>query len=138
MKSQKSFFCILLLLAVILSGYPVQSTAQVDFPDKAELVLQISATSNGAIGWGYTYKCEVKKVLKGELTDSVIILFTLGNNYDSLLYSNPVKHNRKTADPPISYTASFKEIENDKPYVNCKNAFMDKKKRTWELIDLKK
>ena len=121
----------------LISGCISKSTAQDKTIDTTQLVLRINAKYIGSIGWGNIYKCKVNEVYKGNLDDTLIFLYIIANNYDSIFFEKISQQGKKRANVEFQFLSCFKEIENDKPYVNFKNAFIDQKKRTWELINLK-
>jgi hypothetical protein len=99
--------------------------------NSSELFLSIKASYVIAHGWGHVYNCEILEVIQGQLNDSLIHLNIL--NYDSLTNEGLPKIGQTS-----NLVAHFKQIENDKPYVNFKDAFIDNSKRTWLLLQLKK
>ena len=112
-------------------------SAQDKTVDEPELILRLDAKYNGSIGWGDIYKCRVTEIKKGNLKDSVIYLYIVVNNYDSILSKTTSNAGLTTLDNDFNLVANFKIIENDLPYINFRNAFIDQNKRTWLLIDLK-
>ncbi|HNW89958.1 MAG TPA: hypothetical protein PKN48_09865 [Bacteroidales bacterium] len=131
------FFLTLVFLSTYLTGiFITQAWAQINPIDTTQLVLRFSAKYTGSIGWGDVYKCKIDQIDNGNLEDSVIILFINGNDYSNIfMRETPVK-GKKTAISEYYLSGRFRQIENDQPYVNFKNAFIDNKKRTWELLDL--
>ena len=138
MKYKRTFFSLVFASIYLISGCITKATAQDNTIDTAQLVLQFNAKYTGSIGWGDVYKCKVNKVYKGIQEDTLIFLYIIVNNYDSIFFEKISKQGKKRKNAEFQLIAFFKEIENDKPYVNFKNAFIDQKKRTWKLIDLKK
>ena len=137
MKYKNSFFVLVLASVFLISGHNTESTAQNNADNPSELIMRFNAEYNGSIGWGDVYKCRVNEVFKGGMEDSVINLYIIVNNYDSIFHRKPVQTGKKTVKTEFDLVAGFKEIENDKTYVNFKNAFIDNKKRTWEITYLK-
>ncbi len=137
MKYKITFFIFVLISIYLICGRNSKSTAQDKTIDTAQLIIRLNAKYTGSIGWGDVYKCKVNEIYKGNLEDTLIILYITVNNYVNILSGKLSQPEKKAADVEFQLIACFKEIENDKPYVNFKNAFIDQKKRTWELIDLK-
>jgi hypothetical protein len=99
--------------------------------------MRFNATYTRSIGWGDVYKCKIKEVLKGNQEDSVVILYVAVNNFDSIFSMREVYSEKRKIIPVFKLKGAFKQVENDKPYVNFQNAFIDKKQRTWVLTELK-
>ncbi|MFH2141948.1 MAG: hypothetical protein ABIJ97_05970 [Bacteroidota bacterium] len=137
MKNKIVFFILLLVPIFLISGCKSRASAQDITNDSLQLILSLSAKYTGSIGWGDIYKCKVKEVKKGNIEDTTIFLYIIVNNYESIFSRGLAQPGKVSADMELQLIAHFNEIENDKPYVNFKNAFIDQKKRTWELVDLK-
>jgi hypothetical protein len=129
---------ILFALLISISFFVTTLKAQEKFIDIAMLEMRFNAAYTGSIGWGDVYKCEVKEVLKGNQEDSVVILYIAVNNFDSIFNMREVYSRKRKVIPVLQLRGTFKQVENDKPYVNFQNAFIDKKQRTWVLTELKR
>jgi len=134
----KATFLVLVITGIFLfSTISFDSEAQNNPADSSELLLRLTAKYTGSIGWSDVYKCNVDEVIKGNMTDSVIILYITVNNYDEIFFRKAVQEGKKAVKTEFRLLAGFKEIENDKPYVNFKNAFIDRNNRTWEITFMK-
>lgn len=135
-RKKRQLFPLILVGVLLITGFFIKSTACNDPEDLGHLVLNFRSTYTASIGWGDIYKCKVLEVQQGKLEDTIFSLYIIVNNYDSLFFQ--FKPNGERMDyPKESYLVGrFKEVPNDKPYVNFKNAFIDQKKRTWELVEL--
>lgn len=138
MKHKIAFFAFVFVTIYLGASRSRTAVAQDKTIDTAQLVLRFDAIYTGSIGWGDVYKCKVTEVIRGNLEDTVVILFIAVNNYDSIFFREPSKSKKKSVIGAYKLKGRFRQIENDQPYVNFRNAFIDQKKRTWELFDLKR
>jgi len=138
MKYKITFFALVFATICLTGSFSTKAVAQDKTIDMAQLVLRFDATYTGSIGWGDVYKCKVAEVIKGNLEDTVVILFITVNNCDSVFSRETPKTKKKSEIGSYKLKGWFRQIENDQPYVNFRNAFIDHKKRTWELFDLKR
>jgi len=94
------------------------------------LRLKLELTYALSHGWGHVYSGKVEKVLSGNLKDSVINLhvsvWDFKRKYSQIITEESVNR----------VIVEFRLIENDKPYINGVNAFMDEKGRTWEIVNI--
>lgn len=137
MKTKATFFVLVLISLFLISENNSELKAQNNPVDSSQLILRFTAKYTGSIGWGDVYKCNVDEVIKGNMNDSVIILYITVNNYDEIFFRKAVQEDKKAVKTEFRLLAGFKEIENDKPYVNFRNAFIDKSNRTWKITYLK-
>jgi len=138
MKHKITLYTLVFVTICLTGGWRTKVVAQDKTIDTAQLVLRFDATYTGSIGWGDVYKCKVTEAIKGNLEDTVVILFITVNNYDSIFFRETPKTKKKSEIGSYKLKGWFRQIENDQPYVNFRNAFIDQKKRTWELFDLKR
>ena len=137
MMKRKTFIVLVFVSIFLICGNNSESKAQNYSADSSQLVLRLTAKYSGSIGWGDVYKCNVDEVVKGNIKDTVINLYITVNNFDEIFLRKAVQEGGKAVKTEFRLLAGFKEIENDKPYVNFKNAFIDKANNTWEITFMK-
>lgn len=130
----KWLFC--LLGGVLLSACHEKAIENQDATPDGELVVVADVSTSLAHGWGYVYNCTVQDVLKGELLEEAFALTIKVGDYDSLVQLGMTKFMELNDRGTV--TMAFEPIENDKPYVNGENAFIDKTGQTWRLTKLKR
>ncbi|HOY32691.1 MAG TPA: hypothetical protein PKW80_12505 [Bacteroidales bacterium] len=136
MKNKTAIFLLTFLAIFFTGGSVKKAMAEDEIIDTSQLVIRFTAKYTGSIGWGDVYKCRILEVCKGNLEDTVIILYISVNNYNSVFMRETPEKKQKSPLNQFLLIGKFRQCENDKPYVNFKNAFIDQKKRTWELFDL--
>ncbi|MFK7785598.1 MAG: hypothetical protein AB8B56_10810 [Crocinitomicaceae bacterium] len=98
--------------------------------NQTTLKLKLELTYSLSHGWGHAYSGNVKEAVVGDLEDLIISLHLSISDFEkkfSYLLSNESEN---------QVVAEFALIENDKPYINGVNAFMDEKGRTWEIVNI--
>ncbi len=137
MKTKITLIIIIYISVQCIFGCFTNSVAQNKTIDSTQLILRINAKYHESVAWADTYKCRIDEVIKGGLNDSLILLYLIANKYDSILYGHLPKTGKKQKkNIDLHLIVFFKQIENEGPYIHFKNAFIDNKGQTWELLQI--
>lgn len=92
-----------------------------------QLVLVVTATYSGAVGFGEIFDCEVRSVLVGRLEEPQIRLSILPRDKDKLGFMSMHLH-------PALIEIGFTVYQKDEPYGLAPiTGFVDKAKTSWEV-----
>lgn len=97
-----------------------------------ELILIVTATYVGAVGYGDVFECRIQKVLAGAITESSIRVSVLASDKERarLFSDNPA---------PAQIEIGFAMLHKNEPYRTLPiSGFVDKDKTSWEIVYLKK
>lgn len=137
MKPKLTLMIIICFSIQLVLGCYSKSSAQNNAIDSSQLILRVNAKYNESVSWGEIYECKIDNVIKGGLNDSLILLYLISNKYDSILYGQmPITGKKQKKNIDLQLIIYFKQIENTKPYINLKDAFIDNKGRKWQLLHI--
>jgi hypothetical protein len=97
-----------------------------------ELILIVTATYVGSVGYGDVYQCRIEQVLAGAFADASIRISVLAADKErsSLFAANP---------PPGQLEIGFAMRQRNEPYRMVPiSGFVDQNMTSWEIVYLKK
>ncbi|MDD4217115.1 MAG: hypothetical protein PHZ24_07255 [Bacteroidales bacterium] len=134
MSKTNPVLVILLYMYVVLGSCNL-AFSQTNISETDVIVNIVDLKYTGSVGWGDIYSCKIKGAMQEEISDTIISLYVscCGDSSDKetdSIIKNVAKKN-------LQVIAKFRQIQNDKTYVNYITGFIDKENRTWKMIDLK-
>lgn len=93
----------------------------------SQLILVVTASYKGAVGFGDIFDCQIKRVLAGTMPEPRISLSILANDKENLKFVSTHLH-------PAEIEIGFKIIQKDEPYNFAPiSGFVDKTKTSWGI-----
>jgi hypothetical protein len=97
----------------------------------AQLVLVVTATYAGAIGYAEVFRCRVRERLVGTLEDGEIRLTVLAGDKDKIAFLTSHQH-------PQEIELGFTVVRKDEPYRTAPiSGFVDQENTSWEIVYLR-
>ena len=97
----------------------------------AQLVLVVTATYAGAIGYGEVFRCRVRERLAGTLEDDELKLTVLAGDKDKIAFLTSHQH-------PEEIEIGFTMVRKDEPYRTAPiSGFVDRANTSWEIAYLR-
>lgn len=92
-----------------------------------ELILVVTASYVGAIGYGDLYECQIRKIIAGTINESSIRLSILAGDKEKSDFLSSHLY-------PMEVEIGFAIIRKDEPYRLAPiSGFVDKDKASWEI-----
>ncbi|MDD2635490.1 MAG: hypothetical protein PHW82_08330 [Bacteroidales bacterium] len=133
--AKSNLVCVVLLSIFIMFGFINLAYSQTNTAKNNIIVHIVDVEYIYSVAWGDIYSCKIKEVLQKEISDTIITLYvscckdSLSQHTDSII-KNAAKNN-------LQLIARFRQIPNDKTYLNYITGFIDKENRTWKMRGLK-
>ncbi len=126
---------VILLFICLVFGACNIAFSQINTTETDVIVHIVDLQYTSSVGWGDVYSCKTKEVLQEEISDTIITLYVSCCGDSSNTETDSIIRN--AAENNLQIVAKFRQISNDKSYVNYVTGFIDKENRTWKIIDLK-
>lgn len=91
------------------------------------LVVAVTASYKGAVGFGEIFDCEIKRVLAGTIEEPRIRLCVVANDKDTLRF---ISAHLQPAEIEIGFTVHQKDEPYDLPLIS---GFVDSSKTSWGI-----
>lgn len=92
-----------------------------------ELILVVTASYAGSIGYGDLYECQIKKIIAGTINESNIRISILAGDRDKSNFLSSHLY-------PMEVEIGFTMVRKDEPYRLAPiSGFVDKDKTSWEI-----
>jgi hypothetical protein len=97
-----------------------------------DLVLVVTASYAGAIGYGDLYKCHVTKVISGTLSEETITVSILANDKEKVNFMSSHLE-------PVQIEIGFNMLRKGEPYRMAPvSGFVDRENTSWEIGYMRK
>lgn len=96
-----------------------------------KLILTVTASFTGAVGYGYVYKCHIVKKNAGALDEDSIVMTILAGDKENLAFVSSHLD-------PVEFEVGFKKKSDNEPYRLAPiSGFVDQNNVSWEIDYLK-
>lgn len=122
----------LLLLAILCNCNPVSQSKNDNMEKESDrLILRVIVSYTGAVGYGNVYKCDIIKVIAGNLDEKNITVIILAGDKANATFMDAHLDS-------IEFEIAFKMKNEMEPYALMPlSGFVDKNKTSWEIEYLK-